>query len=167
MTLGSSEYEILDRAYQAMQKKLKIDWDSRRAGLPLRSTTQALVLASLIEEESKKKSEMPVIASVFYNRLHRGMPLQSDPTVLYAVNKPYGSHISHRNLKSHSPFNTYTHDGLPPTPIGLPGQDALWAALHPDRSGYYYFEADGQGGLMFSKNLKGQEKAMARYNEKS
>lgn len=165
VTLGSSEYNLLDRAYQAMQQHLKQAWESRAPGLRLRNPEQALVLASLVEEESKQRREMPLIASVFYNRLSRGMPLQSDPTVLYAVNKPYGSHISHRDLRSRNPFNTYTHEGLPPAPIGLPGQAALWAVLHPERSSYYYFEADGHGEVVFSKNLQGQEAAISRYNK--
>ena len=161
---GSSEYELLERAYQAMQQQLQADWNNRESVLPLQNSLQALVLASLVEEESKKSAEMPMIASVFYNRLRCGMRLQSDPTILYAVNKPYGSHISRYNLKSPSAFNTYEHAGLPPTAIGLPGSAALWAVLHPDRSFYYYFEADGRGGLVFSKDLTEQDKAIKRYN---
>lgn len=165
VTLDSSEYDVLERAYQAMQQKLSLAWNHRQADLPLRNKKEALILASLLEEESQQAQDMPLIASVFYNRLQVGMPLQSDPTVLYAVGKPYGSHISHRDLRSHSRFNTYRYEGLPPTPIGLPGQNALWAALHPRQSGYYYFEADGHGGVIFSKNLREQEKAIARYHE--
>lgn len=158
--LYASETGLLKRAYKAMQVEFGRAWAHRAIALPLHSKHQALVLASLVELEAQKTVEMPVIASVFYNRLKKGMRLQSDPTVLYAVHKPYGSHISRHDLRFNSAFNTYTHAGLPADAIALPSKNAIVAVLHPAHTGYYYFEAKGRGRHRFSSNLTEQRLAI-------
>ena len=130
-------------------------WAGRREGLPLASLDEAVVLASIIEKETAVASERALVASVFVNRLRAGMKLQSDPTVMYGLDRdgrPVEA-LRRRHLSHESPWNTYLHHGLPPGPICNPGEDSLRAALNPEDSPYYYFVADGKGGHAFARTL--------------
>ncbi len=160
---GSSEIDVLRRAYQAMQKRLAAAWDARAPDLPLQSPQQALILASLIEKETGDPADRDKIAAVFINRLRAGMPLQSDPTVIYGMGARYQGKISKRDLQTLTPYNTYLINGLPPTPIALPGEAALQAALHPAAIKALYFVARGNGSSQFSDTLAQHNAAVARY----
>ena len=160
---GSSELVILTRAYHAMQKQLDMAWSGRQPGLPLRTPYQALILASMVEKETGKPGDRDKIAAVFINRLRGGMPLQSDPTVIYALGDRYKGVITRKDLQVASPYNTYLHAGLPPTPIALPGDAALQSALHPAPTRALYFVARGDGSSAFSDTLAEHNAAVNRY----
>ncbi len=157
--------EILQLAYEAQQRNLEKAWQGREQGLPLTSPDQALILASVVEKETGLASERPRIAGVFLNRLRKGMRLQSDPTVIYGIRDHYDGNIRTRDLRTDTPYNTYTRTGLPPTPIAMPGKEAIWAALHPERTDALFFVAigDGSGGHYFSASLAEHNKAVRRY----
>jgi UPF0755 protein len=121
-----------------------------------------VILASIVEKESGDKSERPLIASVYYNRLRRGMPLQSDPTVIYGI-KAFNGDLTKKDLLTPTPYNTYLKPGLPPGPIANPGREALKAVLAPAKSEYIYFVSKNNGSHYFSKNLKDHNRAVARY----
>jgi UPF0755 protein len=161
--------EILQQALGAQEKLLAAGWAGREPGLPLSSPDQALVLASIVEKETGLASERPLIAGVFVNRLRKGMRLQSDPTVIYGLGERYDGNIRTRDLREDTPFNTYTRAGLPPTPIALPGHDALQAVLHPAPTDALYFVAlaDGSGGHQFSATLEQHNAAVKRYLQRS
>ncbi len=154
---GDSRMGMIVRMQKAMQEKLNALWEAREKDLPLRSTAEAGVLASIIEKETGKASERPRIAGVFYNRLRQSMRLQSDPTVIYALTKGQrllDRSLTHEDLAAASPYNTYASDGLPPRPICNPGLASLEAALHPERHDFLYFVANGtDGGHSFAKDL--------------
>jgi UPF0755 protein len=162
---GTPDLQILRLAFGAQQRALQEAWDARVPDLPLATPADALVLASVIEKETGLGSERPRIASVFVNRLRRGMRLQSDPTVIYGIRDRYDGNIRRSDLTTDTPYNTYTRSGLPPTPIALPGRDAIWAALHPEPSDALFFVAigDGSGGHYFSATLDEHNRAVARY----
>jgi UPF0755 protein len=160
---GSSELDVLRRAYQAMQKRLAAAWAQRAPDLPLKTPQQALILASIIEKETGKPSDREKIAAVFINRLRAGMPLQSDPTVIYGMGASYNGNITKRDLQTLTPYNTYIINGLPPTPIALPGEASLRAALHPAPIKALYFVARGNGASQFSDTLAQHNAAVARY----
>ena len=160
---GSSEIDVLRRAYQAMQKRLAVAWAQRAPDLPLQTPEQALVLASLIEKETGRPQDREKIAAVFVNRLRAGMPLQSDPTVIYGMGPRFQGNLTKRDLQTPSPYNTYLISGLPPTPIALPGEAALQAALHPAPIKALYFVARGNGTSQFSDTLAEHNAAVARY----
>jgi UPF0755 protein len=162
---GTPDLQILRMAFDAQQRTLQEAWDSRVPDLPLASKAEALVLASVIEKETGLGSERPRIAAVFVNRLRLGMRLQSDPTVIYGIRDRYDGNIRRRDLTTDTPYNTYTRAGLPPTPIALPGRDAIHASLHPEPSDSLYFVAvgDGSGGHYFSATLDEHNRAVARY----
>jgi UPF0755 protein len=157
--------DILQMAYAAQQRILEKDWAGREPGLPLASPYQALVLASIIEKETGLANERSRIAGVFVNRLRQGMRLQSDPTVIYGIRDHYDGDIRTRDLRTDTPYNTYTRSGLPPTPIAMPGKDAIWAVLHPEATDALFFVAvgDGTGGHYFSATLAEHDKAVRRY----
>ncbi len=157
--------EILQLAHDAQQRNLEKAWQGREAGLPLASAYQALILASVVEKETGLASERPRIAGVFLNRLRKGMRLQSDPTVIYGIREHYDGNIRTRDLRTDTPYNTYTRTGLPPTPIAMPGKEAIWAVLHPERTDALFFVAigDGSGGHYFSASLAEHNKAVRRY----
>ncbi|MFV2005201.1 MAG: endolytic transglycosylase MltG, partial [Gammaproteobacteria bacterium] len=157
---GVTDTELLSRAYDSMQKILEEEWQQREAGLPFKSSYEALILASIVEKESAVAEERPLIAGLFINRLRKKMRLQTDPTVIYGIEN-YDGNIRFRDLRKDTPYNTYTRYGLPPTPIALPGREAINATLHPDKTKYLYFVAygDGSGRHVFSTNLKDHEKA--------
>ncbi len=160
---GSSELALLRRAYRLMQRQLAQAWADRQPGLPLASPRQALILASLIEKETGRPQDRSRIAGVFINRLRAGMPLQSDPTVIYALGHDYAGRLTHHDMQVASPYNTYLHPGLPPTPIALPGAAALHAALHPAPGHALYFVARGDGSSVFSDTLAEHDAAVDRY----
>jgi UPF0755 protein len=162
-TKGGSELELLARAHRAMIAKLDQAWAAREAGLPVSSSYEALILASLVEKETGAKEDRPRVASVFYNRLKIGMPLQTDPTVIYGLGEGFDGKLSRADLKADSPYNTYLRRGLPPTPIAMPGMASLHAVLNPPRTDYLYFVARGDGTSEFSRSLDEHNRAVARY----
>ncbi|MDD3029178.1 MAG: endolytic transglycosylase MltG [Alphaproteobacteria bacterium] len=165
-TYGDTRESVLARMQTALQEKLDALWSEREQALPLKSSHDAIVLASIIEKETGKAEERPRIAGVFYNRLERPMRLQSDPTVIYALTKglkPLDRALTRKDLTVHSPFNTYVHDGLPPEPICNPGAASLNAALHPEHHTFLYFVADGNGGHTFSSSLAEHNKNVTTW----
>jgi len=164
---GITDTELLNRAYHVMQQILQEEWQQREENLPFKSPYEALILASIVEKESAVAEERPLIAGLFINRLRKRMRLQTDPTVIYGIEN-YDGNIRFRDLRKDTPYNTYTRYGLPPTPIALPGREAIHATLHPDKTNYLYFVAygDGSGRHVFSTNLKDHEKAVDQYQRK-
>jgi UPF0755 protein len=163
---GSSELQLLRRAYQAMQERLATAWRGRLDGLPLESPEQALTLASIVEKETGQAADRPTIAAVFVNRLRLGMPLQTDPTVIYGLGERFDGNLRKRDLLADTPFNTYTRKGLPPTPIALPGQASLDAVMRPAASKALYFVARGDGSSEFSHTLAEHNRAVDRYQRR-
>ena len=160
---GSSDLDILRRAHAEMVRRLDEAWAARDPNLPLVTAYQALILASIIEKETGLAAERPLIASVFANRLRKGMRLQTDPTVIYGMGERYDGNIRRKDLTTDTPWNTYTRDGLPPTPIAMPGEESLRAAMHPAPSDFLYFVARGDGSHVFSTTLEQHNRAVARY----
>lgn len=162
---GDSDLDVLKRAHAAMDKALAQAWEQRAADLPLASPEQALILASIIEKETALGSERPLIAGVFLRRLQLGMKLQTDPTVIYGIGSSYDGNIRRRDLTTDTPYNTYTRAGLTPTPIAMPGREALLAAVRPAPGDALYFVAvgDGTGAHAFSATLAEHNAAVARY----
>ncbi len=161
---STSDIDILQRAYQAMQSKLAEAWEVRADNLLYANPYQALIMASIVEKETGKGSERPVIAKVFLNRLKIGMRLQTDPTVIYGMGEHFKGNIRKQDLLKDTPYNTYTRNGLPPTPIAMPGLAAIEAALHPDNTAnYLYFVGKGDGSHAFSSSLEEHNRAVARY----
>lgn len=160
---NSSDVQVFQQAHQAMLAKLDEAWNKRAQNLPYKDPYQALIMASIIEKETGQASERGMIASVFVNRLRSGMLLQTDPTVIYGMGDQFQGNIRKRDLTTDTPYNTYTRAGLPPTPIALPGFDALKAALNPEPSNAYYFVARGNGTSHFSENLNDHNKAVNKY----
>jgi UPF0755 protein len=163
---GLSDAEFLGRAYRAMQERLEIEWRGRAEGLPLKSPYEALILASIVEKETGLESERRAIAGVFIRRLQKGMRLQTDPTVIYGLGLDFDGNLRRRDLLSDSPYNTYARRGLPPTPIAMPGADAIHAALHPDDGDALYFVARGDGSHHFSATLEEHNRAVLEYQIK-
>ncbi len=159
----SSDVDVLKRAYRTMRQQLDGEWQQRSAGLPLKTPYEALILASIIEKETGRAADRPLIAAVFLNRLRNGMLLQTDPTVIYGIGPRFNSNLRRRDLQIDTPYNTYVRPGLPPTPIALPGLAALHAALHPARNDKLYFVARGDGSSEFSRSLDEHNRAVARY----
>lgn len=160
---GTSDLTILAMAYDRMSAVLAKVWEQRSAGLPFDTPYEALILASIVEKETGVADERSRIAGVFVNRLRRGMRLQSDPTVIYGLGNQYDGTVHTRDLTTDTPYNSYTRAGLPPTPISLPGLEALLAAVHPDQTDDLYFVATGQGGHHFSKTLAEHDFALRAY----
>ena len=163
----TTDAQILTLAYNAMQHALAAAWQSRRPDLPYDDSYQALILASIVEKETGLPAERPRIAGVFVSRLRRGMRLQSDPTVIYGLGAGYDGEIHTRDLTTDTPYNTYTRNGLPPTPIALPGRESLLAVAQPQESGELYFVATGtgDGGHHFSRTLEEHNAAVKSYLE--
>lgn len=162
-TRGMSDADLLARAYKIMQQTLAEAWASRAEGLPLASPYEALILASIVEKETAVDSEREEIAGVFINRLNKGMRLQTDPTVIYALGENYSGNITRKDLQVDSPFNTYRIKGLPPTPIALPSRRSIEAALQPATTGNLYFVARGDGSHKFSATLQQHNSAVEEY----
>ncbi len=160
---GASDFDVLKRAAQHMQARLESVWGARSADVPLKSPYEALILASIIEKETGRADDRLNVASVFVNRLRIGMPLQSDPTVIYGLGSDFDGNLRRRDLQADTPFNSYTRRGLPPTPISMPGKAALEAALNPAKGNFLYFVARGDGSSAFSQTLDEHNRAVARY----
>ena len=162
---GGSDVGVLKRAHRAMEERLAAAWAQRAPDLPFGSSYEALILASIVEKETGRPADRPMIASVFVNRLRQGMRLQTDPTVIYGLGERFDGTLRRRDLDADTPWNTYTRDGLPPTPIALPSQAALDAVLHPPASAYLYFVARGDGSSQFSTNLPDHNRAVANLRK--
>ncbi len=162
---GTSDREILELAYRKMAEALENAWSRRAAALPLGDSYEALILASIVEKETGLASERPRIAGVFITRLRKGMRLQTDPTVIYGLGSAYDGNIRERDLRTDTPYNTYTRGGLPPTPIALPSREALEAVAQPLETGDIFFVATGlgDGSHVFSTTLEQHNAAVARY----
>ncbi len=163
---GSSDLEIYARALRIMQSTLENEWQGRDAGLPLKNPYEALILASIVEKETGLSIDRPHIASVFINRLRKGMLLQTDPTVIYGLGEHFDGNLRKKDLLEDGPYNTYTRAGLPPTPIAMPGLASIQAVLHPARSDLLYFVARGDGSSHFSRTLEEHNHAVAKYQLK-
>lgn len=160
---GSSDLEILKRSYRQMEKLLLTEWGQRLANLPYASPYEALIMASIVEKETGQSQDRAQIASVFINRLKKGMLLQTDPTVIYGLGERFDGNLRKRDLQADGPYNTYTRTGLPPTPIAMPGLASIQATLHPVRTDAYYFVARGDGSSQFSRTLAEHNRAVAKY----
>jgi len=160
---GSSDLLLLARALRAMDAHLDAAWAARATDLPLNTPAELLTLASIVEKESALAADRALIASVFANRLRLGMPLQTDPTVIYGLGESFDGNLRRRDLQTDTPWNTYTRVGLPPTPIAMPGKAALLATAQPARSRALYFVARGDGSSVFSDNLQSHNQAVNKY----
>lgn len=160
---GTTDVEFLRRARAAMDKVLEEEWQVRAQDLPYSGPYQALIMASLVEKETAVAEERSRIAGVLVRRLQLGMRLQTDPTVIYALGENFDGNIRRGDLEVNSPFNTYLNTGLPPTPIAMPGQAAIHAALHPDTGTALYFVARGDGTHEFSATLEEHNRAVRKY----
>lgn len=163
---GDSDKSILQRSYTKMQQVLAIQWQKREEGLPLDSAYKALILASIIEKETSMAEEREAIAGVFIRRLRKGMLLQADPTVIYGMGDRYQGNISKRNLLEPTLYNTYVIKGLPPTPIAMPGKEAIYAAVHPKKGTSLFFVAQGDGSHIFSTTLNAHNQAVNTFQRK-
>ncbi|GAB3502381.1 endolytic transglycosylase MltG [Curvibacter fontanus] len=160
---GSSDLALLRRALQEMDQRLAAAWAQRAPDSPLKSPDEALILASIVEKETGRPSDRRQISGVFNNRLRIGMLLQTDPTVIYGLGSRFDGNLRKRDLQTDSPWNTYTRSGLPPTPIAMPGHDALLAAVQPAQTRALYFVARGDGTSEFSATLEEHNRAVRKY----
>ncbi|MGE5625733.1 MAG: endolytic transglycosylase MltG [Bacillota bacterium] len=163
---GTRDVDFLRRAHAAEEQALNASWSQRAKDLPYKSAYDALIMASLVEKETARPEERAKIAGVFVRRLQKGMMLQTDPTVIYGLGDSYNGDITWKDLRTDTPYNTYTRYGLPPTPICLPSLAALDAAVHPEAGDALYFVARGDGTHEFSATLKEQNAAVAKYQLK-
>ncbi|NYT46969.1 MAG: endolytic transglycosylase MltG [Candidatus Methanofishera endochildressiae] len=163
---STTDLAILQRAYQKMQQVLAQQWVNKEEGLPIKTAYEALILASIVEKETGVSSERPAIAGVFTRRLNKGMRLQTDPTVIYGMGESYQGNIRKKDLQTLTPYNTYKINGLPPTPIAMPGVEAIHAVLHPAKGSSLYFVANGDGSHNFSATLSEHNRAVQAYLRK-
>jgi len=164
---GVSDLTVLRRAHAAMQRRLDAIWAQRSADSPLKSPEQALILASIVEKETGPKDDPGLVAAVFLNRLRIGMPLQTDPTVIYGLGEAFDGNLRKRDLQADGAFNTYIRAGLPPTPIAMPGMASLQAVVKPTPSKALYFVSRGDGSSVFSDNLADHNRAVNKYQRKT
>jgi UPF0755 protein len=160
---GSSDVKVLQRALRAMDKRLAQAWEQRTPQSILKTPEEALILASIVEKETGKAADRTLIAAVFQNRLRVGMPLQTDPTVIYGLGESFDGNLRKIHLQTDSPYNTYLRTGLPPTPIAMPGKASLLAAVQPAAGKFLYFVAKGDGTSQFSESLDQHNQAVNRY----
>ncbi len=167
-THGETRQAVLDRMTESMTKTLAQLWEARVDSLPVKTPEEAVTLASVVEKETGVASERPRVAGVFVNRLNKGMPLQSDPTVIYAITLgkyKLERQLYRKDLNIDSPYNTYVVPGLPPGPIANPGRASIEAVLKPEANTYYYFVADGTGGHAFAETLEGHIRNVTKWRE--
>jgi UPF0755 protein len=162
---GTADVAVLQRSYRALESRLDAAWKQRAPDLPLASPYEALILASIVEKETGRAVDRPLIASVFINRLRRGMRLQTDPTVIYGMGTKFDGNLRKHDLETDTPWNTYTRDGLPPTPIALPSQASIDAVLAPPATEYLYFVSRGDGTSHFSSNLVEHNRAVNKFQK--
>lgn len=160
---GSTDLEFLRRSHDAMKARLQAEWESKAQALPVKTPYEALILASIVEKETAVAEERPFIAAVFVSRLEKGMLLQTDPTVIYGLGEDYTGDIRYRDLRRDTPYNTYIHKGLPPTPIAAPSGDALRAVLQPADTQALFFVAKGDGRHHFSQTYREHRQAVMKY----
>lgn len=160
---GSTDLEVLKRAARAMDKKLATAWEQRSPAAAVQTPEQLLILASIVEKETGRASDRPLVAAVFNNRLRIGMRLQTDPTVIYGLGEKFDGNLRKIDLLTDTPWNTYTRAGLPPTPIAMPGKASLLAAVQPAASNALYFVARGDGTSVFSATLDEHNRAVNKY----
>ncbi len=164
---GTSELRVMERAAKAMKQQLAAIWKQRNADIQLKTPDDALILASIVEKETGRESDRTTISRVFHNRLAIGMPLQTDPTVIYGMFDAFDGNLRRADLRNDHPWNTYTRKGLPPTPIAMPGRNALKAAVQPAPSNALYFVARGDGTSYFSATLEEHNAAVNRYQRQA
>ena len=160
---GASDLAVLRRAYRAMQRHLKEEWEARQPNIPYQSPYQALIMASIIEKETGKPSERDLIGGVLVNRLRIGMRLQADPTIIYGLGASFDGNLKRSHLVEDGPYNTYTRAGLPPTPIAMPGLASLRSAMRPGKTEALYYVSKGDGSSQFSRTLDEHNRAVSRY----
>jgi UPF0755 protein len=160
---GVRDLLVLKRAHDALERQLQAAWALRAPDTPLKDANAALALASVVEKETGAASDRGKVAGVFSNRLRLGMPLQSDPTVIYGLGTAYDGTLHKTDLQTDTPYNSYTRQGLPPTPIALPGRDALRAAVRPDPTKALYFVSRGDGTSVFSETLNAHNQAVNQF----
>lgn len=164
---GSESRDLLNRAHTNLQQFLDQSWQKRSPDLPYNNAYELLIAASIIEKEAALSQERRLIAGVIVNRLRKHMPLQMDPTVIYALGTQFNGKLTREDLQVDSPYNSYRYRGLPPTPIAMVGKDAIDAAAHPEHTEYMYFVARGDGSHSFSVTYDQQKQAIARYQRKT
>ena len=163
---GTTDHSFLKRAYQQMEKHLAYQWENRGEEIAVKTPYETLILASIVEKETGVAFERPLIAGVFTQRLKIGMKLQTDPTVIYGMGDEFDGDIRYRDLRKDTPYNTYVHRGLPPTPIALPGVDAIKAVLNPEKTKALFFVSKGDGTHQFSETLDAHNRAVIKYQLK-
>jgi UPF0755 protein len=161
----SPDIEVLRRAYQLQREKLRAAWEARAPDLPYKTPYEALIMASIIEKETGAPEERPLIAAVFINRIKKGMRLQTDPTVIYGLGAKFDGNLRKADLLRDTPYNSYTRAGLPPTPIAMPGEESIRAALNPAQSKEIYFVSRGDGSHVFSSTLEEHNRAVNRFQK--
>ena len=162
-TSSESDLDLLKRAFNRMETVLAEEWAAREEGLPYDTPYEALIMASIVERETGAPHERDQVAGVFVRRLQKGMRLQTDPTVIYGMGDSYQGRIGRKDLRTYTPYNTYRINGLPPTPIALPGRESIHAALHPDKGDALFFVARGDGTHKFSRTLSEHQKAVREF----
>ena len=163
---GSSDLNVLRRAYRAQQRHLQAEWAARAQNLPYATPYEALIMASIVEKETGRPEERDLVAGVLVNRLRIGMRLQVDPTVIYGLGPAFDGNLKKAHLLEDGPYNTYTRAGLPPTPIAMPGLASLHAALQPAKTDALYYVSRGDGSSHFSKNITEHNKAVSKYQRR-
>jgi UPF0755 protein len=160
---GGNAAALLSAMHKRMKQELALAWEQRAPDTPLKTPYEALILASIIEKETGRDADRPLVGSVFVNRLRIGMRLQTDPTVIYGLGEKFDGNLRKVDLQTDTPYNSYTRDGLPPTPIAFPGKASLRAAVNPPKSEFLYFVARGDGSSEFSRNLAEHNRAVAKF----
>ena len=163
---GLSDVDLLRRAYNALQRALQQEWQQRDLNLPFKAPYEALIIASIIEKETALQAERAKISGVFVRRLKKRMRLETDPTVIYGLGERFDGNLRRRDLRTDTPYNTYMHHGLPPTPIAISGRSSIIAAMHPEEGDALFFVARGDGSHQFSATYKEHLKAVRKYQLK-